>query len=102
MHRLLSNHRCTSVQAQGWSGIRNGDLLQRAYPTSSMKTISTFWSAVASVARHRFELRPLFFSQSAVAAALLRRTPKIGLLIDSPPTPAPTESVSLSHTPHRL
>ena len=30
MHRLLSNHRCTSVQAQGWSGIRNGDLLQRA------------------------------------------------------------------------
>ena len=30
MHRLLSNHSCTSVQAQGWSGIRNGDLLQRA------------------------------------------------------------------------
>lgn len=30
MHRLLSSHVCTSVQAQGWSGIRNGDLLQRA------------------------------------------------------------------------
>ena len=30
MHRLLHAHRCTSVQAQGWSGIRNGDLLQRA------------------------------------------------------------------------
>ena len=30
MHRLLSNHMCTSVQAQGWSGIRNGDLLRRA------------------------------------------------------------------------
>ena len=30
MHRLLTNHTCTSVQAQGWSGIRNGDLLQRA------------------------------------------------------------------------
>jgi predicted nuclease of predicted toxin-antitoxin system len=30
MHRLLSSHACTSVQAQGWSGIRNGDLLQRA------------------------------------------------------------------------
>src|SRR5207244_13340270 len=30
MHRLLTNHSCTSVQAQGWSGIRNGDLLQRA------------------------------------------------------------------------
>ena len=30
MHRLLSNHSCTSVQAQGWSGIRNDDLLQRA------------------------------------------------------------------------
>ena len=30
MHRLLLTHACTSVQAQGWSGIRNGDLLQRA------------------------------------------------------------------------
>jgi predicted nuclease of predicted toxin-antitoxin system len=30
MQRLLTNHSCTSVQAQGWSGIRNGDLLQRA------------------------------------------------------------------------
>ena len=30
MHRLLTSHSCTSVQAQGWSGIRNGDLLQRA------------------------------------------------------------------------
>jgi len=30
MHRLLTKHTCTSVQAQGWSGIRNGDLLQRA------------------------------------------------------------------------
>src|SRR5437660_11963862 len=30
MHRLLTDHACTSVQAQGWSGIRNGDLLQRA------------------------------------------------------------------------
>ncbi len=30
MHRLLTNHTCTSVQAQGWSGIRNGDLIQRA------------------------------------------------------------------------
>ena len=30
MHRLLTNHSCASVQAQGWSGIRNGDLLQRA------------------------------------------------------------------------
>ena len=30
MHRLLTNHTCTSVQAEGWSGIRNGDLIQRA------------------------------------------------------------------------
>jgi len=30
MHRLLTDHSCRSVQAQGWSGIRNGDLLQRA------------------------------------------------------------------------
>ena len=30
MHRLLPGHSCTSVQAQEWSGIRNGDLLQRA------------------------------------------------------------------------
>ena len=30
MHRLLTGHSCTSVQGQGWSGIRNGDLLQRA------------------------------------------------------------------------
>lgn len=30
MHRLLTGHMRTSVQAQGWSGIRNGDLLQRA------------------------------------------------------------------------
>ena len=30
MHRLLTNHTCTSVQAEGWSGIRNGELIQRA------------------------------------------------------------------------
>jgi len=30
MHRLLTGHTCTNVQAQGWSGITNGDLLQRA------------------------------------------------------------------------
>lgn len=30
MRRLLSSHSCTSVQAEGWSGIRNSDLLQRA------------------------------------------------------------------------
>ena len=30
MHRLLTDQSCMSVQAQGWSGIRNGDLLQRA------------------------------------------------------------------------
>ena len=30
MHRLLASHSCTSVQAEGWAGIRNGDLLQRA------------------------------------------------------------------------
>jgi predicted nuclease of predicted toxin-antitoxin system len=30
MHRLLDGHECTSVQDQGWSGIRNSDLLQRA------------------------------------------------------------------------
>ena len=30
MHRLLTSHTCTSVQAEGWSGIRNGELLRRA------------------------------------------------------------------------
>jgi predicted nuclease of predicted toxin-antitoxin system len=30
MHRLLSPHACSSVQDKGWSGIKNGDLLQRA------------------------------------------------------------------------
>ncbi len=30
MHRLLGSYACSSVQGQGWSGIRNGDLLQRA------------------------------------------------------------------------
>ena len=30
MHRLLPSHSCTSVQAQGWSGIRNSDLLRLA------------------------------------------------------------------------
>jgi hypothetical protein len=30
MHRLLAHHSCTSVQGQGWSGIRNSDLLKRA------------------------------------------------------------------------
>jgi uncharacterized protein DUF5615 len=29
-HRLIHGHSCYSVQAQGWSGIRNGDLLRRA------------------------------------------------------------------------
>jgi len=30
MHNLLTGHSCSSVQAQGWSGIKNGELLQRA------------------------------------------------------------------------
>jgi len=30
MLRLLTNHSCTTVPAKGWSGIKNGDLLQRA------------------------------------------------------------------------
>jgi hypothetical protein len=30
MHQPLDDHICTSVQAQGWGGIRTGDLLQRA------------------------------------------------------------------------
>ena len=30
MRRLLREHTCTSVQAQGWSGIRNSELLARA------------------------------------------------------------------------
>ena len=30
MHRLLINHSCTSVQAQGWGGIKNGELLKLA------------------------------------------------------------------------
>ena len=30
MHKLLSGHSCSTVQAKGWGGINNGDLLQRA------------------------------------------------------------------------
>jgi len=30
MHRLLTDHSCTSVQAQGWGGIKNGELLRLA------------------------------------------------------------------------
>ena len=30
MHTLLTRHTCTSVQAEGWSGIRNSELLKRA------------------------------------------------------------------------
>ena len=30
MHRLLTNHSCTNVQAQGWGGIKNGELLRLA------------------------------------------------------------------------
>jgi hypothetical protein len=30
MRSLLTNHTCTSVQAEGWSGIRNSELLKRA------------------------------------------------------------------------
>ena len=30
LHRLLPLHTCISVQALGWSGIRNSELLQRA------------------------------------------------------------------------
>lgn len=29
-HLLLSGHACSSVQQQGWGGLKNGDLLQRA------------------------------------------------------------------------
>src|SRR5215212_8536008 len=30
MHKLLRAHSCSSVKGQGWGGIKNGDLLQRA------------------------------------------------------------------------
>ena len=30
MHKLLSAHSCSTVQDEGWGGIKNGDLLQRA------------------------------------------------------------------------
>ena len=30
MHKLLSAHSCSTVQGQGWGGIKNGELLQRA------------------------------------------------------------------------
>lgn len=30
MHNLLGAHSCSSVQAKGWGGIKNGELLQRA------------------------------------------------------------------------
>lgn len=30
MYRLLASQACTSVQAQGWSGIRNSELLKKA------------------------------------------------------------------------
>jgi len=30
MHRLLGGHNCSTVQSQGWGGIKNGELLQRA------------------------------------------------------------------------
>jgi len=30
MHKLLASHSCTSVQAEGWSGIRNSELLKKA------------------------------------------------------------------------
>ena len=30
MHKLLSGHACSTVQSQGWGGIKNGELLQRA------------------------------------------------------------------------
>ncbi|HXT64579.1 MAG TPA: DUF5615 family PIN-like protein [Pyrinomonadaceae bacterium] len=32
IHRLLTNHACTNVQAQGWGGIKNGELLRVAEP----------------------------------------------------------------------
>jgi hypothetical protein len=30
MHKLLGGHSCSTVQGQGWGGIKNGDLLQLA------------------------------------------------------------------------
>src|SRR5256885_1738827 len=30
MHKLLTGHACSTVQELGWSGIKNGELLQRA------------------------------------------------------------------------
>lgn len=30
MHKFLRGHSCSTVQGQGWGGIKNGDLLKRA------------------------------------------------------------------------
>jgi hypothetical protein len=33
MRALLANHTCSSVQAEGWRGVRNSELLKRAEAT---------------------------------------------------------------------
>lgn len=30
IHRLLSNHQCTTPQRRGWGGTKNGELIRRA------------------------------------------------------------------------
>ena len=30
LHRLLSGHECATAQRQGWGGLKNGELLQKA------------------------------------------------------------------------
>src|SRR5207302_10907453 len=94
MHRLLTNHSCTSVQAQGWSGIRNGDLLERAegefdlFITSHQNIRYQQNLAGRHIAILELSTNDL---QASDAANLVKLT-------SHQPNPAPTGSAFLSHS----
>lgn len=57
MRRLLKEHLCTSVQARGWSGIRNSDLLARAegaliFSLQQIKTSSISKTLLAELSQY--------------------------------------------------
>src|ERR1700690_3893333 len=77
-----SGHMCSTVQEQGWSGIRNGELLGQAegqfevFVTVDAKSALSAESGRAQYRRHRhpFDIKSLGISAPALRSMPLRDT----------------------------
>src|SRR5688500_18142859 len=79
MHKLLVGHDCTTAQRQGWGGIKNGVLLQRAEPEFDLFVTSDqniryqqnpAGKRIAIIQLSTNKLRPIMVAATMIQAAV--------------------------------